>query len=149
MRAMRSHARLALLFPFFALGLSAIACKGSSSSSNITADPAPSCSCSCPPAGAAAAALSLDLPKAASGSGETETLVVVTLDAHGAMTVNGAPAANDSDVEAAAKTAIVHSPSVHALIQADASVAHGKVIHVLDVLRRAGVSKISFAVAPP
>jgi biopolymer transport protein ExbD len=34
------------------------------------------------------------------------------------------------------------------VIRADKKVEHGRVIHVLDLLKRAGVAKIAFAVAP-
>ena len=34
------------------------------------------------------------------------------------------------------------------LIRADRKVEHGRVIHVLDLLKRAGVAKIAFAVTP-
>ncbi len=34
------------------------------------------------------------------------------------------------------------------MIRADRKVEHGRVIHVLDLLKRAGVAKIAFAVSP-
>jgi len=34
------------------------------------------------------------------------------------------------------------------VIRADKKVEHGRVIHVLDLLRRAGIAKIAFAVTP-
>jgi biopolymer transport protein ExbD len=34
------------------------------------------------------------------------------------------------------------------VIRADRKVEHGRVIHVLDLLKRAGVAKIAFAVSP-
>jgi biopolymer transport protein ExbD len=34
------------------------------------------------------------------------------------------------------------------VIRADQKVEHGRVIHVLDLLKRAGVAKIAFAVTP-
>ena len=34
------------------------------------------------------------------------------------------------------------------MIRADKKVEHGRVIHVLDLLKQAGVAKIAFAVAP-
>ena len=35
-----------------------------------------------------------------------------------------------------------------AVIKADAAVPHGRVIHVLDLLKQAGVAKIAFGVTP-
>jgi biopolymer transport protein ExbD len=37
---------------------------------------------------------------------------------------------------------------LRAVIRADRKVEHGRVIHVLDLLKRAGISKIAFAVSP-
>jgi biopolymer transport protein ExbD len=34
------------------------------------------------------------------------------------------------------------------VIRADEKVEHGRVIHVLDLLKRAGIAKIAFAVSP-
>jgi biopolymer transport protein ExbD len=34
------------------------------------------------------------------------------------------------------------------VIRADKKVEHGRVIHVLDLLKRSGVAKIAFAVSP-
>jgi biopolymer transport protein ExbD len=39
------------------------------------------------------------------------------------------------------------SPDLRAVIRADASVTHGRVIRVLDLLKQAGISKIAFGVA--
>ena len=39
------------------------------------------------------------------------------------------------------------SPDLRAILRADASVPHGRVIRVLDLLKQAGVTKIAFGVA--
>jgi biopolymer transport protein ExbD len=122
-------------------------CKGPSSEKTITADPAPSCSCSCPSAGAttAAGALPLDLPEAGADSPDPVTVLRVTLDADGNMTVDGTPVADDEAL-------LAHVPKgdlsdLRVTIAASASVTHGKVIHLLDVLKSAGIVKIGFAVS--
>jgi biopolymer transport protein ExbD len=146
---------LAFVAPWVAALASTLACKGPSTEKTISADPAPSCSCSCPPAAATPTTggfLPLDLPKATAGS-EVVTVLRVTLDAGGDMTVNGTPVADDTALVAHVPKGDLSNLSV--VIEADAAVAYGKVIHLLDVLKRAGVSRISFgvsmlpSVAPP
>ena len=39
-------------------------------------------------------------------------------------------------------------PDLRAVIKADAAVTHGRVIHVLDLLKQASVNKIAFGVTP-
>jgi biopolymer transport protein ExbD len=47
-----------------------------------------------------------------------------------------------------AKAAKAKTADLRAVIRADRKVEHGRVIHVLDLLKRAGVAKIAFAVSP-
>lgn len=47
-----------------------------------------------------------------------------------------------------ARAAREKNPELRAVIKADASVPHGRVIHVLDLLKQAQVSKIAFGVNP-
>jgi biopolymer transport protein ExbD len=47
-----------------------------------------------------------------------------------------------------AREAVAANPDVRAVIRADASAQHGRVIHVLDLLKQAGLAKIAFGVAP-
>jgi len=54
----------------------------------------------------------------------------------------------DDDVLPAARAAREAHPGLRAIIKADVAVPHGRVVHVLDLLKQAQVSKISFGVAP-
>jgi len=49
---------------------------------------------------------------------------------------------------ALAKKAKAKTKDLRAVIRADKKVEHGRVIHVLDLLRRSGIAKIAFAVTP-
>jgi biopolymer transport protein ExbD len=93
-------------------------------------------------------ALPVDLPKAASG-GEVQEIFVVTLAADGRAQVNGAVLAADDDVLARATAARAANHELRVIINADGAVAHVRVMHVLDLLRQAGVSKIGFGVVQP
>jgi biopolymer transport protein ExbD len=89
----------------------------------------------------------LDLPKAATGS-EVQVVFSVSLAADGRTEVDSQPQPNDDALLPLARGAHQKNPDIRAVIKADAAVPHGRVIHVLDLLKQAGVSKIAFAVAP-
>jgi biopolymer transport protein ExbD len=89
----------------------------------------------------------MDLPKAASGE-VLQTVFAVDLSIDGKAMVDGKTIANDEAVATLAKEARAKNKDLRAVIRADRKVEHGRVIHVLDLLKRAGVAKIAFAVSP-
>jgi biopolymer transport protein ExbD len=89
----------------------------------------------------------LDLPKAASGS-DIQTVFSVVLAADGTTQVDGRRLPNDDAIHPLAKAARDKNPELRAVIKADSSVPHGRVIHVLDLLKQAQVAKIAFGVTP-
>jgi biopolymer transport protein ExbD len=90
-------------------------------------------------------ALPLDLPKAATGA-EVQQVFALSLKADGGTFVDGAPSASDADLLSKARTALEHSPELRAVVQADGAVAHRRVMHALDVLRQAGLTRVAFGV---
>jgi biopolymer transport protein ExbD len=91
--------------------------------------------------------LPLDLPKAANGQ-EIQMIFGVELHSNGEIAVDGKKVANDDAVFPLAKEAQAKNPELRAVIRADTSVQHGRVIRVLDLLKQGGVSKIAFGVTP-
>jgi len=89
----------------------------------------------------------MDLPKAASGE-SIQTVFSVELTADGKTVVDSTPVANDEAISGLAKRAKEKNKDLRAVIRADSKVEHGRVIHVLDLLNRTGVTKIAFAVTP-
>jgi biopolymer transport protein ExbD len=89
----------------------------------------------------------MDLPKASTGE-SIQTVFSVELTADGKTVVDSAPVPNDEVISGLAKRAKEKNKDLRAVIRADSKVEHGRVIHVLDLLNRTGVSKIAFAVAP-
>lgn len=89
----------------------------------------------------------MDLPKAASGE-SIQTVFSVELAADGRTRVDSEVVKDDEAVGDLAKAARTRNKDLRAVIRADSKVEHGRVIHVLDLLKRAGVAKIAFAVAP-
>jgi biopolymer transport protein ExbD len=90
----------------------------------------------------------LDLPKAATGSSDVQTVFSIVLAADGRAMVDSNQIENDDAILALARTAQTSHPDLRAVIKADAAVTHGRVIHVLDLLKQAHVSKIAFGVTP-
>ena len=88
-------------------------------------------------------AVPMDLPTAES-DGETKTMFVVSLDDKGALYADGSVVAGDDALRHAAKAALAKNKEVRTVIQASRAASHGSVIHLLDVLRAEGVSKVAF-----
>lgn len=91
--------------------------------------------------------LPLDLPKAAKGE-NVQLVFGLELHADGAMMVDGKRVPDDKAVLGLAKNALEKNPQLRAVIRADKTVQHGRIIRVLDLLKQAGVSKIAFGVTP-
>ena len=89
----------------------------------------------------------LDLPKAASGS-DIQTVFSIVLAADGTTQIDSKNATGDDAILAQARAAREKNPELRAIIKADSSVPHGRVIHVLDLLKQAQVAKIAFGVSP-
>lgn len=92
--------------------------------------------------------LPLDLPQAAKGQDVQNMQFGVELHAAGELLVNGNKLPNDEAIMPLAKEQIAKSPDLRAVIRADKTVQHGRVIRVLDLLKQAGVAKIAFGVSP-
>lgn len=93
-------------------------------------------------------AVPLDLPKAATGTADIQSTLSIVLAADGACQVDSTLVASDDVILAKAKAAHEKNQDLRAVIKADAAVPHGRVIHVLDLLKQAQVSKIAFGVQP-
>jgi len=91
--------------------------------------------------------LPLDLPKAANGQ-EIQLIFGLELHANGDTIVDGKKVPNDDAIFPLAKEAQARNPELRAVIRADTSVQHGRVIRALDLLKQAGVAKIAFGVTP-
>lgn len=88
----------------------------------------------------------MDLPKAASGN-EQQIVFAVAIDPTGAMTVDAKPVADGKQLLELARVAKAKSPDLRAVIQADTSVPHGKVVKAMDLLKQSGIAKIAFGVS--
>ncbi len=89
----------------------------------------------------------MDLPKAASGE-EVQTVFSIELHANGDTFVDSKKVASDDVLRQLAREGYEKNNELRAVIKADSSVSHGRVIHVLDLLKREKISKIAFGVSP-
>jgi biopolymer transport protein ExbD len=89
----------------------------------------------------------LDLPKAASGT-DVQTVFSIVMAANGTVQVDGKSVSSEDAILPLARDAHTKNAELRAVIKADSLVTHGHVIHVLDLLKQAGVSKIAFGVTP-
>ena len=89
----------------------------------------------------------MDLPKAASGEA-LQQVFSIELSADGKTRVDSSDLPSAEAITPLAKAAKAKTADLRAVIRADRKVEHGRVIHVLDLLKRAGVAKIAFAVSP-
>jgi biopolymer transport protein ExbD len=92
-------------------------------------------------------AIPVDLPKASTGS-EVQEILSVVLASDGRAQVNGDTLKDDDALLEPAKAAFTKDKDVRAVVKADGTVAHARVMHTLDILRQAGVSKVGFGVIP-
>jgi biopolymer transport protein ExbD len=86
----------------------------------------------------------LDLPKAKT-AGATQTVLNVSIDAQGGVLANGKQVGSDSELRDRAGLALKQNPELRTVISASASARHGKVMHVLDTVRDAGITRVAFA----
>lgn len=93
------------------------------------------------------AGIKVELPKAASGTDQAKTTLAVTLQKDGTMYLNGEKA-NDQAVVRFIGENLPRTPDLQAVIAADRSVAHGDVVHVIDLVKRAGIRKFAINVDP-
>jgi biopolymer transport protein ExbD len=92
-------------------------------------------------------AIKVDLPKAASGSEQTKTTLALTLAKDGILYLNG-ERINDEAVVRTIGVELPKNPELQAIIAADRAVPHGDVVHVIDLVKRAGVHRFAINVDP-
>jgi biopolymer transport protein ExbD len=88
----------------------------------------------------------MDLPQAVGQGIQTVFSVELTVD--GKTRVDSRMVPSDEAIGPLAKEASAKNKDLRAVIRADKKVEHGRVIHVLDLLKKSGIAKIAFAVAP-
>ena len=89
----------------------------------------------------------ITLPPAAHGAA-VQSPFSLELASDGSVRVSGAPVANDAAVVALAREARARNPEVRAILRADGTVPHARVIRAINLLKDAGISRVAFGVDP-
>jgi biopolymer transport protein ExbD len=89
-------------------------------------------------------AKSLELPKAATAD-RVENVFAITVQKDESLLLDG-KAVDEAGLVAAAKDQHARHPLLKAVIQADGDVPHRRIIHLMDLLAKADLSQIAFAV---
>jgi biopolymer transport protein ExbD len=89
--------------------------------------------------------IKVDLPKAATGSDQVKTTLGLTLTKDGSMYLNG-DKTDDGGVQRYIAVELPKNPDLQAVIAADKVVPHGSVVHVIDLVKRAGIRKFAINV---
>ncbi len=96
-----------------------------------------------------ASSIRLDLPKAeGTQAGDAPRFVSVVVDKAGQVFLNDKPVQGEqlaTQLAAAAK----QNPDTEIQLRADQGVAYGKVVEVMGVVHKAGLSRIGFGAEPP
>ena len=90
-------------------------------------------------------AIQVDLPRAAHAGESTGRTVAIVVTKEGELYVDGAPRSDD-DLRAHARTLAGGDRAARALISADRASLHGRVVHVIDLLRGEGVNRFAIDV---
>ena len=91
-------------------------------------------------------AVPMDLPKAATG-GAVQEIFSVSVPADQTLVLEG-KALSESELLLRARDALKKNPELRAIIDADGSVPHKRVLATLDLLRQAGLGRVAFGAAP-
>jgi biopolymer transport protein ExbD len=89
--------------------------------------------------------IKVDLPKAASGSDQVRTTLALTLTKDGQLYLNG-DRSDEAQVQRQIAADLPKNPDLQAIIAADKVVPHGSVVHIIDLVKRAGVRKFAINV---
>jgi biopolymer transport protein ExbD len=91
--------------------------------------------------------LEVDLPKASQGTAPPASPLGILLLRDGTLRLGGAPV-TPTGLRDAIRAAVAANPSVQAIIGADKSVSHGRVVWVLDLIKSQGVGSFAIQIDP-
>jgi biopolymer transport protein ExbD len=91
--------------------------------------------------------LPIDLPQATSGEARPEGAPTVVVQADGQAFWKGEPV-DDAALLASLRAALARDPVGTVILRADRKTPHGRVVQVMDVIRRAGAKRVAVAAVP-
>ncbi len=91
--------------------------------------------------------IKVDLPKAATGDETTPSTVSVVVTREGALYVNGRKS-DEQSLDSEVRRRVKLKPDLQVVIAADAMALHGQVVHVVDLVKAAGVTRFAINTQP-
>lgn len=89
--------------------------------------------------------INVNLPKAASGDKSTPSQLSISIAAGGTLNLNGVTA-DENAISAKAQEEVGKNAEIQAIISADKDVPHGTVVHIIDLVKTAGVKKFAISI---
>lgn len=91
--------------------------------------------------------IDFNLPEASTGESTAATTLGLTLDAEANLFLNGTPVSY-AQLKTAIATSLAQDKKTQAVIAADKELAHGRVLQLVDFIRRNGLSRFAFTINP-
>ncbi len=91
--------------------------------------------------------IKVNLPEAATGESTENSSLGLTLDAEGGLFLNGV-AIEEPTLRAFIQRELARSEEVTALIAADSTVDHGRVVWLIDLVKQEGIAKFAINIDP-
>ena len=92
-------------------------------------------------------AIEVELPRASQSTTLNPTTLAVTLTHDGALYLNQQPVTPEQ-LREAVRAAVAKDPKTQAIIAADKSVTHGRVVWVLDTIKSLGITSFAIQIDP-
>jgi len=89
--------------------------------------------------------INVNLPQAGSGDETTPSEFSVTIQATGALALNGKPTSAE-EINAYAKEMSAQKSDIQAIIAADKDVPHGQVVAIIDAIKSGGVKRFAITI---
>jgi biopolymer transport protein ExbD len=89
--------------------------------------------------------INVNLPKAATGDKTAPSILNIVISATGKLSLNGA-ISDENAIQTKAQDAVAKNPEVQAIISADKETPHGTVVHIIDIVKVAGVKKFAISI---
>jgi biopolymer transport protein ExbD len=86
--------------------------------------------------------MEVDLPRAANAGATVQGLINVVMDRQGTLYVDGIPT-DEAGLRARVAAGVKQDPDTRAIISADQSLAYGRVMHLIDLVKGEGVAKFA------
>jgi biopolymer transport protein ExbD len=92
------------------------------------------------------ASLRVDLPKAASGGSKVESTLNLVLPLNGPLELNGEPVASMENAAVIIRREATANPKMQAVIAADKGVEYGRVVDLIDLVKKNGITAFALDV---